>query len=261
MTATEVEIEGRALSLTNLDRVLWPAAGFTKGRMIDYYRRIAPVLLPHVAGRPVTMWRFPEGVEGPNWFQNSCRGAPGWMRVAPLPDRAGGEQRYCVVDDEASLVWVANQDAVDLHPFLWRLSQPERPTEVVFDLDPGPDAGMAEAGRVAVLIRELLRAEGSDGWVKTTGSVGLHLHVPLARVSTFGETKAFARAMATGLARAHPDLVVDRMDPSLRRGRVFVDWAQNDPRRSTIAPWSLRATPVPAAATPIAWEAVEAEAA
>jgi bifunctional non-homologous end joining protein LigD len=254
----DLAIEGRRIRLTNLDRVLWPRTGFTKADMIAHYRSVAANLVPYLAGRPLTLGRFPMGVDGPGWAQTECRGRPPWLRTAPVRLKGGRLRHYCLVEDEASLVWVANQGSIELHPFLWRVTDPERPTEIVFDLDPGPGTGLSQACLVAVWLRELLAGHGLDAWAKTTGSAGVHVHVPLEQRTTFEATKAFARAAAARLAREHPDLVLDRMARSLRDGRVFVDWAQNGPRRSLIAPWSLRATPVPAVATPLGWDEVTA---
>lgn len=256
--AEDLVIGGRSLHLTNLDRVLWPSTGFTKADMIAHYRSVAADLVPYLVGRPLTLGRFPMGVEGPGWAQTECRGRPSWLHTAPIRLRSGRLRHYCVVQDEASLIWVANQGSIELHPFLWRVTDPERPTEAVFDLDPGPGAGLAQACLVATWLRDLLGEGGPDAWAKTTGSAGLHVHVPLQRASTFEATRAFAREVAARLVREHPELVIDRMALSAREGRVLVDWGQNGPRRSLIAPWSLRATPVPAAATPLGWDEVAA---
>lgn len=252
-----VEADGRRVRLTNLQRVLWPATGDTKGDLLAYYREVAPALLPHLVDRPVTLWRYPEGVDGPSWFQNECRGRPNWMATVRLPDRRGGVQEFCLVNDLPSLLWVANLGTVELHPFLARADRPDRPTAVVFDLDPGAGAGLAECSRVALRLRDALARGGLDGVPKTSGGKGLHVVVPLNAPHSFQRTKAFARAVAGELAGRHPGLVVDRMARSLRRGRVLVDWSQNDPGKSTIAVYSLRGTSVPRVSTPVTWEEVE----
>ncbi|MFN2590111.1 MAG: non-homologous end-joining DNA ligase [Actinomycetota bacterium] len=258
--ARDVEIGGRVLRLTNLDRVLWPRTGFTKGDMIAYYRSVADRVVEYVRDRPLTLGRFPTGVEGRGWAQTECRGAPAWMTTADVRLRTGHLRHYCVVNDEASLVWVANQGVIELHPFLWRTTEPDRATEVVFDLDPGPDVGVEEACAVALRVREHLAAHDLDAWAKTTGALGLHVHAPLERGADFDATKGLARDVAASLTREDPTAITDRMTRSLRTGKVFIDWAQNDRRRSLIAPWSLRATPVPAAATPMSWAEVVARA-
>jgi bifunctional non-homologous end joining protein LigD len=251
-----VEIEGRRLSLTNLDKVLWPAAGRTKGWMMEYYARIAPVLLPHLHRRPLTLRRFPDGVDGPSWHQNECRGEPDWFPVFETVGRDERPLRFCMVEDLAGIVWLANQAVVELHPFQWRTDAPRRPTVLVFDLDPGPPAGIVDCARVAGWLRELLDAVGLVSYVKTSGSLGLHVHVPLGRPHDGDELKAFTRTLAEQLARLHPGDVVAEMQRARRAGKVFVDWLQNDPTRQTVAPYSLRGMPWPTVATPVAWDEV-----
>lgn len=252
-----VEIEGRRLGLTNLDKILWPEAGVTKGKLIEYYVRLAPVILPHLDGRPLTLRRFPDGVDGVSWHQNECRGEPDWFRVFETRGVGGRLLRFCLADDLASLVWLANQAAVELHPFQWRTDAPRRPMTLVFDLDPGPPADLVASARVGLLLRDLLAEVGLVAFPKTSGSLGVHLHVPLARSHGDEELKAFARAVAETLARRHPDEVVAEMKRERRAGKVFVDWLQNDATRQTVAPYSLRGTPWPVVATPLTWEEVE----
>ena len=239
-----------APQLTNVDRVLWPAAGFTKGDMLDYYRAIAPVMLPHLAGRPLTLRRFPEGVEGPHWYQTNCRGAP---RVVEIPGRRGGVFSMCVVDDVRSLLWVVNLGAVELHPHPVSADDPGRSTLLVFDLDPGDGAGLRECCEVALLLRDRLPGKPVVKW---SGSLGLHVYVPIDPAPDT-ETKAFARALAEELAVERPDLVVAQARRAMRAGRVFVDWLQNDATRSTVAPYSLRAAPWPLVSAPLTWAEVE----
>ena len=255
--AVEVEAAGRRLRLSNLEKLLWPEAGFTKGALLDYYRAVAPWLLPHLAGRAVTLRRFPDGVDGLGWYQNECRGRPQWLRTHPLPHRRGHLQNFCAVDDLPSLLWVANLATIELHPFLALAERPDEPTALVFDLDPGPPAGILECCAVAGRIRELLGAAGLEAWPKTSGGGGLHLYVPLARGHSFAETKAFARTVAESLARARPDEVVAVQRRAARRGKVLVDWLQNDATRSTVAPYSLRAVPWPTASVPVTWGEVD----
>ena len=252
-----VEVEGRRLALTNLDKVLWPAVGRTKGWLLEYYTRIAPVLLPHLSERPLTLRRFPDGVEGPSWHQNECRGEPDWFHVFRTTGRGGRQLRFCVVDDLASLLWLANQAVIELHPFQWLLEAPRQPNVLVFDLDPGPPADVVECARVALLLRDLLDDLGLISYPKTSGSLGLHVHAPLGQPHQGDQVKAFARTVAEALAQRYPDQVVAAMKKTTRRGRVFVDWLQNDPTRQTVVPYSLRGAPVPTVATPVSWEEVE----
>ncbi len=254
------QVEGRLLRLTSLDRLLWPAAGFTKGQMIEYYRRIAAALLPHIADRPLTLGRFPEGVEGRGFAQTECRGRPGWMPTVALAVRGGKVRNYCLVNDLPALLWIANLAAIELHPFLATATTPQEPTHVIFDLDPGPPAGLGECCAVALSLRGHLEALGLTSFPKTSGGAGLHVYVPLHTRAGFDETKCFARRIARSLARRAPDVVVDKMPRSLRPGRVFVDWSQNDPRKSTVAPYSLRAADWPMVSTPVTWREVEAAA-
>ncbi len=253
----EVEVEGRRVRITTLERVLWPHTGSTKRRMLDYYAAVAPVLVPHLRDRPLTLRRFPEGVEGPGWYQVQCRGRPDWMAVARVQGEGRSAFDYCLVNDLPSLLWVANLGTIELHPFLAPASAMDRPSVLVFDLDPGPPAGLLDCCREALRLRELLRSVGLESSVKTSGSVGLHVYAPLDGTPTFEDTKAFARAVAALLERRHPEAVVERMRRSLRPGKVLIDWLQNDPTRSTIAPYSLRALPWPTVSTPLAWEEVE----
>jgi bifunctional non-homologous end joining protein LigD len=254
---TAVDVEGRRLGLTNLDKMLWPEAGRTKAWLLEYYTRVAPTLLPHLRERPLTLRRFPDGIEGPSWHQNECRGEPEWFRVLETPGRDGRLLRFCVVDDLASLVWLANQGVIELHPFQWRLEAPRQPTALVFDLDPGPPADVVDCARVALRLRELLAALRLTSFAKTSGAAGLHVHVPLGQPHDGEQVKRFARALAQGLAQEHPDAVVAEMKKTRRAGKVFVDWLQNDPTRQTVAPYSLRGLPWPRVAAPVTWQEVE----
>jgi bifunctional non-homologous end joining protein LigD len=256
-----VEIEGRRLGLTNLDKILWPEAGRTKAWLIGYYARVAPVLLSHLAGRPLTLRRFPDGIDGPSWHQNECRGEPDWFHVFETRGRGDRMLRFCVVDDVSSLVWLANQGVIELHPFQWDVAAPRRPRSVVFDLDPGPPADLVDCARAGLRLREALDEVGLSAFAKVSGSLGLHVHVPLGRPHDGGDVKAFARAVAETLARRHPDALTAEMVKSRRAGKVFVDWLQNDPTRQTVAPYSLRGMPWPTVAAPVAWGEVEQAAA
>lgn len=254
--AQHVEIDGRIVRLTHLDRVLWPSTGFTKGAMLDYYVRVASAMLPHLRGRPLTMWRYPEGVEAKGWWQNECRGAPEWVRRYEYDGADGRHHRHCVIEDVPALLWVANQGTIELHPFLFRADRPRQAPVVVFDLDPGEPATLAHACAVGLHVRDLLERAGLLAFAKSSGSKGLHVYVPLNEPHTFEQTKAFARTLA-GLLAAERDDVVTRQTRAIRRGKVLLDWLQNDAFRSTVAPYSLRATPVPIVSMPVGWDDVE----
>ena len=249
-----VEIGGRTLALSNLDKLLYPAASFRKRDVIAYYRAVAPVLLPHLANRPLHLARFPDGVEAPGWLQANCRGAPPWMRTHVITGKRGQTLRFCVIDDEPSLVWAANLGTLELHPFDWTISEPDTPRALVFDLDPGPGATLADCARAAVAIREALAPR--IACVKTSGVKGLHVFVPLNGGASFANAKAFARALAADLASRHAWLT-DKMARSERAGRVFIDTSQNGPGNQTVAPYSLRATQVPLVSAPLAWDELE----
>jgi bifunctional non-homologous end joining protein LigD len=245
-------------ALTSLDRVLWPATGFTKGDMLAYYEAIAPALLPHIAGRPLTLGRFPGGVDGPGFATTECRGRPDWVRTARVPLRSGEVREQCVVDDLPSLLWVVNLGSIELHAFPSGAGRLDEPAFVVLDLDPGPGTGVAECCRVALWLREALA--GVEGVCKTSGGLGLHVYVPLASGHSFDAAKAFARSLAARLAGERPDAVTDRRDLSRRAGRVLIDWVPNSPRALTVTPYSLRAADTPSVSTPVDWEEVEAAA-
>ena len=249
--------------LKNLDKVYWPEAGFTKGDMIAYYRAIAPVLLPHLAGRPVTLARFPDGVAGRGWYQTNAVSAPPWLRTARIPPARGGGAplRYAVIDDLAGLLWAANWGAIELHPFLATVDDRARPLVLVFDLDPGVPAGIAACAAVAIRVRGRLARDGLAACAKTSGGAGLHVYVPMNQAVTFAETKAYGRAVAEELRAETPALLAATLALADRAGRVYIDWRQNDPNRSTIAPYSLRARRLPAVSTPLTSSEVEAAAA
>ena len=258
---TLVDIEGRQLKLSNLDKVLYPAVGFTKGQVIDYYSRVAPVLLTHLSGRPLTLKRYPNGVDEKFFYEKRCpKHRPPWMQTLSVwSERNKGEVPYCLVDELASVVWVANMASLELHTSLSR-DPIERPTAVVFDLDPGPGTGVAECARVARRLREVLGEMTLKAWVKTSGSKGLQLYVPLGTEVGYegpGGTKEFARLLAGRLEKEQPDAVVSRMAKALRPGKVFIDWSQNDMHKTTVCVYSLRAKDRPTVSTPLTWEEVE----
>jgi bifunctional non-homologous end joining protein LigD len=251
-----VVVDGREVQLTNLDKVLWPKASFTKRQLIEYYVELAPILLPQLAARPLTVRRFPDGVDGVSWHQNECRRQPEWFPVFETPGRDGRLLRFCMADSEAALVWLANQAAIELHPFSWRTEAPRVPTQLVFDLDPGPPADLLTTADVALGLRALLEELGLEAFVKSSGSLGLHVHVPLA--APLDAPKEFGRDVAQALAARRPTDVVAEMRKELRTGKVYVDWLQNDPTRQTVAPYSLRGLPWPTVAAPLQWDEVEA---
>ncbi len=256
----EVELEGRTLSLSNLDKVLYPQAGFTKGEVIDYYARIAPVVLPHLRDRPLTLKRYPNGVEGGHFYEKQCPShRPDWIRTEPVIARSENKTiDFCVVDDLPTLVWLANLADLELHPSLSRVRPIERPTVMAFDLDPGPPAAILECCQVALWLREVFDALGLQSFPKTSGSKGLQVYVPLNTPDvTYDHTKPLARAFAELLEKQHPELVVSRMTKSLREGKVLVDWSQNDEHKTTVGVWSLRARERPTVSTPLAWDEVE----
>jgi bifunctional non-homologous end joining protein LigD len=254
-----VEIEGKRLSLTNLDKVLYPAAGFTKGQVIDYYARIAPALVPHLAGRPLTLKRYPEGVDKEFFFEkNATKHRPDWVKTAPVWSE--GNQReinYLLANNLATLVWVANLAAIELHPSLSRASDIGRPTVMVFDLDPGPPANIVQCAQVGVWLRQIFEHFGLQSFPKTSGSKGLQIYVPLNTAIGYEVTKDFAHALARLLEDEHRELVVSDMKKQLRTGKVLVDWSQNDEHKTTIGVYSLRAREHPTVSTPLQWEEVE----
>jgi bifunctional non-homologous end joining protein LigD len=254
----EVDVDGRRLSLSNLDKVLYPEAGFTKGQVIDYYTRIAPVLLPHLRGRPLTLKRYPNGVEGQHFYEKQCPAhRPEWVRTAPI--RAGSKTiNFCLCDDLPTLVWAANLADLEIHPSLARAEDYSSPTVVAFDLDPGPPATIVECADVAVRLRAALRGVGLECFAKTSGSKGMQVYAPVNTPTSYDHTKSFAFAVAQALERAEPDLVVSDMKKTLRTGKVLVDWSQNDEHKTTVCVYSLRARPQPTASTPITWDEVEA---
>jgi bifunctional non-homologous end joining protein LigD len=253
----EIEVGGRRIRVTSLDRVLWPETGFTKAHLIDYYRSVAPAILPHLEGRPLTLGRFPDGIDGRGFAQMECRGAPEWMATQPLRLRTGELRRYCVIRDEASLVWVANLSTVELHTYQFTGARPDEPVALALDLDPGPGRGLADACSAALLVRDALDELGLTGWPKTSGASGVHVFVPFGEAQPRERTRSLARRLAAELAEREPGLVTDDQRPAARRGVVLVDWLQAEPRRSIAAPYSLRATSRPQVSMPLGWEEVE----
>ncbi|HEX2411409.1 MAG TPA: non-homologous end-joining DNA ligase [Solirubrobacteraceae bacterium] len=257
----DVEIDGRRLSLSNLDKLMYPAAGFTKGHVIDYYTRVAPALLPHLRGRPITLKRYPDGVEGPHFYEKQCPShRPEWVRTARVDSSRSrsGSIDFCVVDDLATLVWLANLADLELHTSLARAEGYGSPTILAFDLDPGPPATVVECARVALELRDIFEHLGVQAFAKTSGSKGMQVYVPLNTPTTYEETSGFARALAQLLERRHPDLVLSEMTRAKRAGKVFVDWSQNSRHKTTVSVYSLRALAEPTVSTPLSWDEVEA---
>jgi bifunctional non-homologous end joining protein LigD len=257
----KVEVDGRELSLTNLDKVLYPEAGFTKGEVVDYYAKVAPAMIPHLAGRAVTLRRFPEGIGDLDaaFFEKRCpKHRPKWVKTARVEagPRAGMID-FCVCDSLPTLVWMAQLAAIELHPSLSLSRAPKRPTVLAFDLDPGPPADIVECCRVGLRLREMFAHFGVESFPKTSGSKGLQIYVPLNGRASYEATKPFAKAIAQLLEKQTPDQVVSKMKKVEREGKVFVDWSQNHQRKTTIAVYSLRARERPTVSTPLAWEEVE----
>lgn len=260
--AEELEVAGRRVRLTRPGKVLFPEAGFTKRDLVDYYLAVAPALLPHLAGRAVTLARYPEGVDATWWFQSNCpAGGPDWLPLANVRGGRGQLLRFCRLEEPAALAWVANAGAVELHPLLARLDRPTSAHAAVFDLDPTPPAGLLDCCRVALSVRALLAEAGLTALVKTSGAKGLHVFVPLDGSEGFDAAKTLVRAAADRLARAAPDIVSPRLAREERAGKVLVDWRQNAGSLSMVAPYSMRATPLPRVSTPVAWAEVERAAA
>jgi bifunctional non-homologous end joining protein LigD len=255
-----VTLEGRELELSNLDKVLYPKAGFTKGELIDWYARIGEVLLPHLRGRPLTLKRYPEGVEGKHFYEKRCPAhRPEWVTTAPVySDRHKGEIDYCLVEDLPTLVWLANLADVELHTSLSKAAEMERPTAMVFDLDPGPPANVIDCAQVAVWLHGLFEQLGLNSYPKTSGSKGIQLYVPLNSEVSYAETKPFAKAVAETLEQRFPERVVSQMSKAKRPGKVLIDWSQNDRHKTTVCVYSLRAKERPTVSTPLEWDELEA---
>ncbi len=267
MTGTKVvvDIEGRQVALTNLEKVLYPSVGFAKAQVLDYYTRIAPVLLPHLRDRALTRKRYPDGVEGQVFFEkNAPRGTPEWVRTERLPSPGSSKGRetidYVVVEDLATLVWTANLASLELHTHMWRVEDGDQaaPDMVVFDLDPGEPATIVECCEVAQLLRPLLEADGLAPLTKTSGSKGLQLYARADAFPSSEQTSAYAKGLAQRLEKEHPSLVVHRMTKALRPGKVLVDWSQNSAAKTTVSVYSLRARARQTVSTPVTWDEVDA---
>ena len=255
-----VEIAGKQVRVSNLNKVLWPDAGFTKGQMIDYYVRIAPVLLPHLRGRPLTLKRYPNGVNGMHFYEKNCPAhRPDWVNTAKIWSPGNNKwMDYCLAQDLPTLVWAANLADIELHTSLSKLAEMMRPTCIVFDLDPGAPADIVQCCQVGVWVRDMFARLGLEKNAKTSGSKGLQIYVPLNSAVTYDETKPFAHEMARILEKIHPESVVSDMKKVLRVGKVLVDWSQNDDYKTTVCVYSLRAKERPTVSTPVKWSEVEA---
>ncbi len=258
---TEVEVGGRTLTVSNLGKVLYPEVEFTKAQVIDYYVRIAPVLLRHLGDRGITMRRFPDGVEAGSFFEKRCPShRPAWIEAVDGPGDRGGAIGYCQLAETAALAWAANMAAIELHAPMARAVDLESPTMVVFDLDPGPGTAMPECAEVGLWIRDTLAGIGYAAYPKTSGSKGLQVYLPLNAPHTHEQASSFALAVAQVLEKAHPSLIVITQAKAARTGKVLIDWSQNSRHKTTICAYSLRARPHPTVSTPVTWDEVTAAA-
>ena len=258
-TAAPLTIGRKRMALSNPDKVLYPEAGFTKKDVLDYYLRIAPVMLPHLANRPLTLKRYPNGVEGQFFYEKRCpQYRPDWVKTAAVySSRNDGEINYCLCNDAATLAWLANLACLEFHPLLSKSKNSDKPTLMVFDLDPGPPAGLLDCVDVALHMRETLGRLGLQAFPKTSGSKGIHMWVPLNTPVTFDQTKQFAHALTMILEKESPKTITSLMKKELRPGKVFIDWSQNDSHKTTAAPYTLRARPQPTVSTPLMWSELE----
>jgi len=259
VSRTFVEMAGRRLSLSNLEKALYPSYGFTKAQVLEYFRRIAPHILPHLKDRALTFKRYPEGVEKDFFYEKRCPShRPAWVKTAAIPQDDGEPMTVCLVNDLETLIWAENLASVELHVPLARANSPENPDSMVFDLDPGDHAGILECARVALIIRDLLSRIGLASYVKTSGKKGLHVYVPLNRKdTTFEDTKTFSKAVAGILQKHYPDLVTARMAKKERNGKVFINWSQNSASKTMICVYSLRAREKPFVSFPLEWRELE----
>ena len=257
---TELEVGGKRLQVSNLDKILYPKARFTKGQVIDYYIRVSPVLLPHLKKRPLTMKRYPNGVEAEFFYEKKCPShRPPWVNTAKVWSEGNQADIYfCMANDLRTLVWAANLADLELHTSLAQYPKIQSPTMVVFDLDPGPPANIVQCCQVGIWLRKILNDFGLECFPKTSGSKGLQIYVPLNTPANYETTKTFAKNLAERLEREHPELVVSRMAKALRAGKIFVDWSQNDDHKTTVCVYSLRAKEYPTVSTPVTWQEVEA---
>jgi bifunctional non-homologous end joining protein LigD len=254
-----LDVGGTKVDVTNLDKIFYPKAGFTKGDVIDYYVRISSVLLPHLKERPITLKRYPDGVEGFYFYEKKCPDhRPEWVKTTKVAKSEGGDINYCVINDLPSLIWAANLADLELHTFLHKAPSIRRPTALAFDLDPGPPADIVLCCQVGLWLKALFDALKMESFAKTSGSKGLQVYVPINGPATYDKTKAFSHAIAELLESQSPEAVVSNMQKSRRSGKVLVDWSQNDDHKTTVNVYSLRAKEYPSVSTPVTWEEVEA---
>jgi bifunctional non-homologous end joining protein LigD len=254
---TVVDVDGRRLSLTNLDKVFYPKAGFTKADVIHYYVQIAPYLLPHLKDRAITLKRYPDGVDGFFFYEKQCPSHhPKWIETTKIAKGSGDSINYCMLNDLPALVWAANLADLELHTFLHRAPGDDRPTMMAFDLDPGPPADVVLCCSVALELKKVFDQLDIQCFAKTSGSKGLQVYVPLNTPIAYDDTKNFARNLAQKLEEQKPDLIVSNMKKSARRGKVLIDWSQNDEHKTTISVYSLRAREQPTVSTPVFWEEI-----
>jgi bifunctional non-homologous end joining protein LigD len=257
-TKSQLKIGNKTIEVSNLDKVFYPKTGFTKGQIIDYYIRVSAALLPHLKDRPITLKRYPNGVDGIFFYEKRCPPhRPDWVVTHAVPRSEGGDIDYCVMNNLSALVWAVNLADLELHVFLHRAPKIAQPTAVVFDLDPGAPADLKECCQTALRLKSLLDKVKLKSFPKTSGSKGLQVYVPLNRAVTYHQTKAFAHGIAAELEKAFPESTVSNMQKSLRKGKVFVDWSQNDDHKTTVCVYSLRAKERPTVSTPVTWAEVE----
>jgi bifunctional non-homologous end joining protein LigD len=249
----------RRVDLSNLQKVLYPEAGFTKGQVVDYFLRISPYMLPHLNDRPLTLKRYPNGVDQMFFYEKRCPvHRPDWVTTGKIWSEGNNDYiNYCVVNDPATIVWLANLACLEMHTLLSKLPKVETPTSMVFDLDPGPPANILDSIRIGLLMRDMLSRVGLQSFAKTSGSKGLHLWVPLNTVVTFDQTKQFAHAIALLMEREHPKEALSMMSKAQRKGKVFIDWSQNDDHKTTACVYTLRAKSQPTVSTPVTWDELE----
>jgi bifunctional non-homologous end joining protein LigD len=254
-----IEIAGKRLSLSNLEKDLYPSYGFTKAHILEYYRRIARFILPHLQDRALTLKRYPNGVDQDFFFEKRCPSHhPAWVKTAEIGRDAGERMTVCLVNDLSTLMWVENLASLELHVPLARAASPETPDSMVFDLDPGEPADILDCARVALILRDLLNPLGLTSYVKTSGQKGLHVYVPLNRAeTTFEDTKKFSKAVAEIMQKNYPDLVTAKMAKEDRIAKVFINWSQNDSKKTMICIYSLRAREKPIVSFPLAWGELE----
>lgn len=255
---TTLDIDGTSVAVSRLDKIFYPRTGFTKGDVLDYYIRVSPFLLPHLKDRPVSLKRYPDGVDGFFFYEKNCPAyRPAWVKTMKVAKSDGSVIKYCSMNGLSALVWAVNLADLELHTFLHRYPAIHRPSCLAFDLDPGPPAGILQCAEVALLLRRIFQQLGLEAFAKTSGSKGMQVYVPLNTSATYGRTKEFAEMMAKVLAEKFPDQITGMMSKANRPGRIFVDWSQNDEKKTTVCVYSLRAREHPTVSTPVTWREVQ----